>query len=89
MIVHMRTTISIDDQLGKAARKRATRANMSFSALVSRALREFLCKEDLREESPPFRLITAGGEGTLPGIDLDRTSALLAAEDRERYGSED
>ncbi len=89
MIVCMRTTISIDDQLGKAARERAAGANMSFSALVSRALREFLWKEDIREESPPFQLITAGGEGIQPGIDLDRTSDLLVAEDRDRYGSED
>lgn len=85
----MRTTISIDEQLGTAARKRAAEAGLSFSALVSRALREFLWRESVQEEPPPFCLITVGGEGPLPGVDLDRTADLLVAEDRGRYGSED
>lgn len=85
----MRTTISIDDQLGKEARRRAAAAGKSFSALVAQSLREFLRREQSKEDPPPFELITAGGGGTYPGIDLDRTSDLLAAEDRERYGSDE
>ncbi len=84
----MRTTISIDEQLGIAARKQAAEAGLSFSALVARSLREYLSRDREQVEPPPFQLITAGGEGTQPGIDLDHTSDLLVAEDRERYGSE-
>lgn len=59
---------------------------ISFSALVARALRRELTEPAAGQEAPPFRLVTVGGEGTYPGVDLDRTSELLAAEDRERYG---
>lgn len=59
---------------------------VSFSALVARALRRELTEAAASVEVPPFRLVTVGGEGTYPGVDLDRTSELLAAEDRERYG---
>ncbi len=61
---------------------------VSFSALVARALRRELTEPVVSAEPPPFRLVTVGGEGTYPGIDLDRTSDLLVAEDRERYGDE-
>jgi hypothetical protein len=35
---------------------------------------------------PPFRLVVVAGTGPAPGIDLDRTSALLVAEDEAVYG---
>ncbi len=83
---HMRTTISIDDHLGEDARRLAIEEGLSLSALVARALRSYLAQPPRAATDPPFELITAGGGGPLPGIDLDRTSDLLVAEDRERYG---
>jgi hypothetical protein len=85
----MRTTIFVDDRLGEAARSRAQREGKSLSGLVSRALEEYLAKRPRRDEPPPFRLITVGGGGPRPGIDLDRTSELLVAEDEATYGSAD
>ncbi len=44
-------------------------------------------KRDLRpEEERPFRLVTVGGDGTYPEIDLDRPRELMVAEDEDRYG---
>lgn len=85
----MRTTIFVDDRLGEAARTRAQREGKSLSALVSRALEEYLAKPPQRGEAPPFRLITVGGGGPHPGVDLDRTSALLLADDEAAFGSSD
>jgi hypothetical protein len=76
----------LETRLGEAARRRAMEAGISFSALVARALRRELTERGTSAEPPPFRLVTVGGEGPYPGIDLDRTSELLAAEDSERYG---
>ncbi len=83
----MRTTIVVDDNIGERAQARARREGMSFSAFVTRALEQHLARQPRREDAPPFRLVTVGGGGPLPGIDLDRTSELLVAEDERAYGS--
>jgi len=44
-------------------------------------------KRDLRpDEKRPFHLVTVGGGGPYPEIDLDRPRELMVAEDEERYG---
>lgn len=85
----MRTTIIVDDRLGEAALSRARREGMSFSAFVARAIEEHLTRQPSPAETPPFRLLTVGGGGPRTGLDLDRTSALLVAEDERAYGSAD
>ena len=84
----MRTTISLDDNLGRAARRRARQEGLSLSALVARALRTLLTDRGARTDPQPFRLVTVGGGGPLPGVDLDRTSALIVAEDEAWRGDE-
>lgn len=81
----MRTTISLDDRLGEAARQHAAADGISLSAFIARVLADALARSEEPKEAPPFELITVGG-APHPGIDLDRTSELLAAEDAERYG---
>lgn len=85
----MRTTIIVDDRLGEAARTWARREGMSFSAFVARAIEEHLAKQPVRAEVPPFRLVTVGGGGPWPGVDLDRASELLVAEDEAAYAGKD
>ena len=81
MIKHMRTTILLEGRLGQAARKRARREGISFSALVARALTEDLTRAARVPPPPPFRLVTVGSPGVRPGVNLDRASELLASED--------
>jgi|SRR6187397_29632 len=81
----MRTTISLDDRVAGAAKRRAAQQGVSFSSLVSVALQRLLAERPAAKERA-FELITAGRGGPLPGIDLDRTSALLVAEDEAIYG---
>jgi hypothetical protein len=59
-----------------------------MSALVARALRTLLTDRGAPTDRQPFRLVTAGGGGPLPGIDLDRTSGLIVAEDEASHGGE-
>jgi hypothetical protein len=84
----MRTTISLDDNLGKTARRRARQEGLSLSALVARALRTFLTDRGAPTNAQPFRLVTVSGGGPLPGVDLDRTSGLVVAEDEAWRGDE-
>jgi hypothetical protein len=82
----MRTTILLDDELAENLRKAARIRGLSFSAFIAEAGRAAL-KASISNKEEPFELIVTGGGGPKPGIDLDKTSQLLAAEDEERYGS--
>jgi hypothetical protein len=81
----MRTTIIVDDRLGEAARARARREGMSLSAFVARAIEEHLARQPVKTKAPPFRLVTVGGGGPRPGVDLDKISELLVSDDENAY----
>lgn len=84
----MRTTISLDDRIGEAARRRAEEEGLSLSAYIARLIAAALAIPQSAAPAPPFQLITAGGSGPSRGVDLDRTSTLLEEDDVERYGDE-
>jgi hypothetical protein len=81
----MRTTILLDDQLAERLRAHARREGKSFSAFLADAGRKAL-ESSNRVSGEPFQLITFRGDGPKDDMDLDRTSALLAAEDQAAYG---
>ncbi len=67
----MRTTIVVEDRLGQAARSRARREGISFSALVTRALRSPSASAPTPAASRPFELITVDGAGVLLADEQD------------------
>lgn len=76
MLRHMRTTIRFDDTLLRAAKKRAADTGRTLTAVIEDALRWALA------ERPPAKtetraIPTYGVGGTLPGVDLDDSAALL------------
>lgn len=81
----MRTTITIDDGVLELAKKRARAQGTTLGKVVEEALRAVLFQHRGAPRPPPFELVTFHGDGVHEGIDLDRTSALLAAEDVARY----
>ncbi|MFO8073525.1 MAG: antitoxin [Polyangia bacterium] len=83
----MRTTLTIDDELLSRAKRAARERRVTLGRLVEDALRASLTVRR-GSEVPPFEPVTFGGDGARPGIDLDKTSQLLAAEDEARYGRE-
>lgn len=84
----MRTTISLDDRLAAEIRRRAAAEGSSVSAFIARILDDALKQHEPRP-TPPFRLVTVGGEGVYPGIDLDRPREQLVAEDEALYRPRD
>jgi hypothetical protein len=73
----MRTTIRIDDRLLKEAKLLAARRGTTLTALIEDALRESLARKHDSQQREPARLVTVGGNGILPGVDLDDSAALL------------
>jgi len=78
--------MAIDDQLLELAKRRARERKTTLGRVVEDALRAALSKGAVAA-APAFELVTFRGDGVREGIDLDKTSALQAAEDVERYGS--
>lgn len=85
-MVCMRTTISLDDRIFEAVKRRAAAEGKSVSAFIAGVLDDAIKRAGPPEDERPFRLVTVGGGGPYPGVDLDRPRELLVAEDEERYG---
>jgi hypothetical protein len=82
----MRTTLILEDRLIEKIRQIAAEKGTTMTAVTEDLLRAGLAvratsqKAGRRPLLPVFR-----GGGVTPGIDLDRTGALLAAEDEATY----
>jgi hypothetical protein len=74
----MRTTVRLDAVLLERAKREAARRGETLTALIERGLRIVLARPHKREEKPRIQLpVCRAGGGTLPGIDLDDSAALL------------
>lgn len=73
----MRTTIRIHEQLLQEARQQAARQGKSLTAVTEDALRESLARQRSSGLRVRVRLKTFSGRGTLPGVNLDDSAALL------------
>ena len=86
--LHMRITISLDDRLARRVRREAAAQGLSVSAFIGKTLDDAIKRREPTMDRP-FRLITVGGGGPSPGIDLDRPRGLAAAEEELRFGTGD
>ena len=76
----VRTTISFDPQVLRSAKVMAAARGASLSEIVQEALRENLARKN---PAPMYRppLTSQKTGGMLPGIDINKTSELLALMD--------
>jgi hypothetical protein len=74
----MRTTIRLDDQLLKSAKRYAHEMGKSLTAVIEDALRQVLSRRAVKQSRKSVKLITVSGNGVRPGVDLDDSAALLA-----------
>lgn len=72
----MRTTIRLDDDLLRRAKREALDRGTTLTAVIEDALRRALAPTGSSRREP-FRMRTFLGDGVQPGVDLDDTSALL------------
>lgn len=77
MLICMRTTIRLDDDLLSQAKKYAIQTNRTLTAVIEEALRQHLGLKQEMLTREPVRLITVEGQGLMPGVDLDDSAALL------------
>lgn len=75
MLVCMRTTLTLDDELLREAKERAARSGRTTSDIVADALRESFYRRATTSREP-VQLRTSPGTPR-PGVDIDNNAALL------------
>ena len=81
----MRTTVNLPEPVLRTVQRVASERGVTFSVVVEEALLSHLAKKR-SVRTPPFRLHTVRGRLVNPNLDLDRTSALLTADDEAEFG---
>jgi hypothetical protein len=77
MLLCMRTTIRLDEDLLTTAKQIAAETNRTLTAVIEDALRQHLAQQQGLAGREPVRLKVVDGKGTLAGVDLDDTASLL------------
>jgi hypothetical protein len=83
----MRTTITLDERLMAQLKRRAAEQGTSVSKLVEQAIRLFVRTPRAPAESPTFELVTFGKGGRFTRHNIDKASALIEADDIERFAA--
>jgi len=83
----MRTTIRLDDQLLKSAKRFAHETGQSLTKLIEDALRHALARRAAKPARKPIKLTTVSGRGLRAGVDIDDSAALLAFMERPHGSS--
>jgi len=76
MFIFMRTTLNLDDNLMRVAKRRAAETGRTLSSMIETALREIIEQEKKTKHSYRLRWVTVKG-GVQPGVDLDDRDALI------------
>jgi ribbon-helix-helix CopG family protein len=82
----MRTTITLDDRLLAQLKKRAAESGTSVSRLIERAIRLLIRTPPASKRQERFELVTFGSGGRFSRQNIDKTSALIEADDVARFG---
>lgn len=78
----MRTTVRLDPHLFKAAKKLAADSGRTLTAVIEDALREVIARR-LAQQRTPVKLTVFGGDGVMPGVDINSMAAMLDLLDEE------
>lgn len=81
----MRTTVTLDDQLLQRLKKRAAESGTSVSRMVESAVR-LLLRSPAPQHTEHFDLVTFGEGGGFTPLNIDKTAALVEADDIDRFG---
>lgn len=86
MMTHMRTTLTVDDDLAGLLKRRARELGLPFKEVVNRTLRAGLGEEAKpRRRAAPRTIPHAFG--FRPGIDLDKLNQLVDELEAEGYAA--
>lgn len=80
MLLCVRTTINLPDELYGEVRRRAADEGRTLTSFLEEALRVAVARHDAGEK-PAFVVKPFKGDGVMPGVDLNDSAALLELEE--------
>lgn len=80
MLMCVRTTINLPDELYGEVRRRAAEEGRTVTSFLEQALRDALARHEAGEK-PRFVVRPFRGGGVMPGVDLTNNAALLELEE--------
>jgi hypothetical protein len=80
----MRTTLTLNDEVAKRAKRAAARLGVSFKDLINRALEEGLVQLERENRAKPFRSKPVP-MGLRPGLSYDNIAELIARGESEDF----
>lgn len=82
MLIFMRTTIRLPDELYDKVRQTARAQGLTVTAFIERSLQHSLGAR-VGSKPSPYRVDAFHGSGTQPGVDLDDNDALAELMDHD------
>ena len=84
ILLGMRTTVRMEDDLLRQAKELAARRNTTLTAILEQALREWLDRQRRGRRGRRLELpLSRAAGGLRPGVDLDDTADLLDRMERD------
>ena len=83
----MRTTITLDARLLAQLKRRAAESGTSVSKQVEQAVRLFVRTPRSVASPESFELVTFGEGGRFSRHNIDKTAALIEADDLDRFAA--
>jgi hypothetical protein len=80
----MRTTLTLNDEVAKRAKRVAARLGVSFKDLINRALEEGISQIEQQNRAKPFRTRPVP-MGLRPGLSYDDVAELIARGESEDF----
>ena len=77
MFRHMRTTVRLDENLLLQVKREAVKRGETLTSMMEQGLRLLLARSRSRPRTRVKLPVSRAGGGTLPGVDLNDSSALL------------
>lgn len=77
MLPNMRTTVRLDDDLLREAKRYAAEQGTTLTAMLDQALREILARQGREPQLERIPLPSFKGRGLQAGVDLDDSASLL------------
>ena len=82
---HMRTTVRLDENLLRQAKREAQKCGKTLTSMIEQGLRLVLAGSHSRPARTRVKLpVSRAVGGTLPGVDLNDSAALLDKMDGRR-----
>jgi len=75
MLICMRTTLNLEDELMRAVKRRAAEVGSTMTEIIEEALRDHLHRSQERVQPFEFHWVTVKGSA-LPGVDITDRDAL-------------